>query len=555
MRREGWTNLNGYWDFSSTKDGREEYSEKILVPFPPESAKSGIGRMTMPDDVLWYRRAVHVEKKEDTRILLHFLAVDHACDVFIDERRIAHHEGGYLPFSTDITESIGKNGFMLRVRVTDPSDSMAQPRGKQCLKPARIWYTPFSGIWQDVWMEEVPEYHVVNILSVPNYDEACVSVTVKTNKAETEEAVMLIEGRRIGIRTNLANNIPLLEKRAWSPEDPYLYSFKIVYGRDEVCSYFGLRKFSVKTDGSGFKRLFLNNRPYFHHGVLDQGYWKDGLSTPPDDDSMIRDITEMKEMGFNTIRKHIKIECPRWYYHADRLGMLVWQDIPNGGGRYKASVVTAPLFIGSFLSDRRHRRLFARQDRNEREAFVSFTLDVVAHLLGCTSICMWVLFNEGWGQFDSADLKARVETLDSTRTIDHASGWHDQGIGDFSSRHVYFRPFRMGRDKRCAILSEFGGFGLDGEDAEGRKKFTYKDSRDGRHLTESIVRLYERDVVGNIPKGLSASIYTQLSDVEQEKNGLLSYDRKSVKVEKEALRRIRDLIDQTLNLKNIMSPS
>lgn len=555
MKRDGWINLNGYWDFSATKDGKEEYADKILVPFPPESKKSGIGRITMPDDVLWYRRAVHIVKKEGMRILLHFFAVDHACDVFIDEKRIAHHEGGYLPFSMDITEHTASNDFMLRVRVTDPGDSKAQPRGKQRLEPGRIWYTPFSGIWQTVWMEEVPQYHVENILAVPDYDNACVSVTIKTNRTETEEALMFIGDRRIGIRTNIANNIPLPDKRAWSPEDPYLYDFRIVYGNDEACSYFGLRKFSVGTDCNGVRRLFLNNRPYFHHGVLDQGYWHDGLSTPSDDDSMIRDITAMKEMGFNTIRKHVKIECPRWYYHADRIGMLVWQDIPNGGGRYRVAATTLPLFVGSFLSDRGHRKLLAREDRKEREAFVFFTLDVVAHLINCTSVCMWVLFNEGWGQFDSADLKTRVEALDSTRTIDHASGWHDQGIGDFSSRHVYFRPFRMNNDRRCTILSEFGGFGLDGEKAEGRRKFTYKDSSDRRELTENIVHLYERDVVANIPRGLSASIYTQLSDVEQEKNGLLSYDRKSVKVEKEALIRIRNLIDQTLNLKNIISPS
>ena len=555
MQRESWINLNGYWDFSVSKDGKEDYKTKILVPFPPESMNSGIERITCPDEVIWYRRPVHMKVEPEHRLIIHFTAVDHACDVFINERRVAHHEGGYLPFSVDITDYFSKDDFMLRVRVTDPSDTGGQPRGKQRLNPSRIWYTPFSGIWQSVWMEQVPNDHIENLLIRPDYDKAGVEITVKTSRMESEDAEILLEGRKIKIRTNFKNFLRIQEKRPWTPDDPYLYRFSIKYKEDEVGSYFGLRKFSIEKGEDGIKRLALNNKAIFHHGILDQGYWKYGLSTPSSDDEMINDILKMKEMGFNTIRKHVKIECPRWYYHADRLGMLVWQDIPNGGGKYNDFTVTLPLFSKSFLSDRKHRRLFSRRDKKERDGFVFFTLDVVAHLYSQTSICMWVLFNEGWGQFDSADLKARVEAFDDSRTIDHASGWHDQGIGDFSSRHVYFFPFRMKKDERCVILSEFGGYGLDGEKISERRKFTYKDSKDNSELEKNLQKLYRRDVIRNIPKGLTASIYTQLSDVEQEKNGLLSYDRKTVKVEKEAMLEIRKEIDQTLNLKNIISPS
>ena len=555
LQRESWTNLNGYWDFSVSKDGKEDYRTKILVPFPPESIKSGIEKITCPDDVLWYKRPVHIKVAPSHRLIIHFTAVDHACDVFINERRVAHHEGGYLPFSVDVTDHFSGDDFMLRVRVTDPSDAGSQPRGKQRLRPSRIWYTPFSGIWQSVWMEQVPNDHIGNLLIRPDFDKAGVMITVKTNRLEIEDAQILIEGRPATIKTNIQNFLSLKEKKPWTPENPYLYRFTIRYKEDEASSYFGLRKFSIKKGEDGIKRLALNNEIVFHHGILDQGYWKEGLATPSSDDEMINDIIRMKEMGFNAIRKHVKIECPRWYYHADRLGMLVWQDIPNGGGKYKDFTVTLPLFFKSFLSDRKHRRLFSRCDKKEREGFVFFTLDVVAHLFSQTSICMWVLFNEGWGQFDSADLKARVEAFDDSRTIDHASGWHDQGIGDFLSKHIYFFPFRMKKSERCAILSEFGGYGLDGEKTSKRRKFTYHDSKNMDELEKSIQKLYRCDVIRNIPKGLAASIYTQLADVEQEKNGLLSYDRKTLKVEKEAMLEIRKEIDQTLNLKNIISPS
>lgn len=555
MQRKSWINLNGYWDFSVNKDGREDYRTKILVPFPPESINSGIKRITGPDEVLWYRRPIHIKVKPAHRLIIHFTAVDYACDVFINERRLAHHEGGYLPFSVDITDHISGDDFMLRVRVTDPSDTGSQPRGKQRLKPSRIWYTPFSGIWQSVWMEQIPDDHIENLFICPDFDNTGVTITVKTSRMESEDAEILFEGRKTTIRTNTRNFLSIQEKRPWTPDNPYLYRFSIRYKDDEISSYFGLRKFSIEKGADGTKRLALNNEAIFHHGILDQGYWLDGLSTPSSDDEMINDILKIKEMGFNTIRKHVKLECPRWYYHADRLGMLVWQDIPNGGEKYNDFTVTLPLFFRSFLSDRKHRRLFSRRNKKERDDFVFFTLDVVAHLYNQTSICMWVLFNEGWGQFDSDDLRTRVEAFDDSRTIDQASGWHDQKSGDFSSRHVYFFPFRMKRDARCVILSEFGGYGLDGEKTSERRKFTYKDSRDKKELGKNLQKLYRRDVIRNIPKGLAASIYTQLSDVEQEKNGLLSYDRKTVKVEKEAMLEIRKEIDQTLNLKNIISPS
>ena len=464
-----------------------------------------------------------------SRLLLHFGAVDYRAIVFVDKEQVTEHIGGYLPF----TAEVDKASFDLDVSVQDPGDSREISRGKQSSNPGGIWYPKTSGIWQTVWMEEVPRSYIEDIRILP--DLKGFFLTVRINDDTIGKATVDIDGKQIEIKTNERQYIAIENPHLWSPDDPYLYNFDITAGEDKVSSYVGLRTFGIGEDEKGNNVLLLNNKPIFHHGLLDQGYYQGGYYTPSDDSDFINDISRMKVMGFNTLRKHIKVEPLRWYYHCDRLGMLVWQDMVSGGGKYKPGVIAAPLVLGSFLKDDNYRK-FAREDAHEREVWEKEAYDTVENLFNCTCIAMWVPFNEGWGQFDSKRVVENIRKNDDSRTVDHASGWHDQGIGDFKSLHVYFRPFRFKKDKigRPVILSEFGGYGME-LGATERKTFTYRKYTTKEQLTDAIVRLYEKQIIPAKEKGLAASIYTQVSDVEQEVNGLLSYDRKTVKVIEEEI--------------------
>ncbi|MGW4502218.1 glycoside hydrolase family 2 TIM barrel-domain containing protein [Micromonospora sp. NPDC004336] len=340
---------------------------------------------------------------------------------------------------------------------------------------------------------------------------------------------------------NRAVRVPIPAVRPWSPEDPYLYGVTVAVGADRVDSYVGMRSFGVGPGPDGTPRLLLNGAPYFHAGVLDQGYWSDGWYTPPSDEAMVHDIATMKQLGFTMLRKHIKVEPARWYFHCDRLGILVWQDMVNGGGRYRPLVVTAPALAPLRLDDRRH-RWFARADAAGREQFRAELRDTVEHLRNVVSIAVWVPFNEGWGQFDAAAVAAEVAALDPTRSVDHASGWHDQGGGDLRSLHVYFRRFRMPRrrrDRRALVLSEYGGYSLavDGHTATDRQ-FGYRRFTDAESLGEAFRRLHAEQIAPAVAAGLSATVYTQLSDVEDEVNGLLTYDRRVLKLPADLVREV-----------------
>ena len=524
--------LNGLWDYGVNSTGEEEYYSKILVPFSPETEKSGIVRTLMPGETAYYRKRVRIEKEEGMRYILTFLAVDYYATVSINSREVMKHEGGYLPFSEDITEHISPDGnFEITVRVTDPTDSEAIERGKQTLHPHRIWYRCQSGIWQSVYLEKVPEHYIRAIITTPDLDSSSLKIFPVSNTGERGSAELEIDGKKILLEMDRENIIHIADPHIWSPENPYVYYFRIRYGKDEVESYTALRKFSIISDEKGIRRLALNNRAIFHHGILDQGYMKNSLLTYESDEAIIKDLETVKAMGFNVIRKHIKIESPRWYYHATRLGLIVWQDMVNGGADYRDFAVTLPLFTTSFMRDRKN-RLLSRRNDEEKKRYESFIKESIMYLYSVPCIGMWCIFNEGWGQFDSSRILSEIRKLDNTRTIDITSGWHDQGDGDFLSKHVYFRPYRFKKDRkgRCVLLSEFGGIGL-GEDAESNaKKFTYSDVSSSDELLKEITKMYERDVIPYIEKGLSASIYTQLSDVEQETNGLISYDRKRIKV-------------------------
>lgn len=541
MRRENWLNLNGEWDYAITADENqpEKFDGKIIVPFSPETELSGVNRSLKPGEYLWYRKAVKMpDDFAGKRVLLHFGAVDQNAWVYVNTVQVAAHSGGYLPFEADITDCIKDNFALILVRVRDDGDKCEKTRGKQKTKRGGIWYTPQSGIWQTVWMEAVPEDYVKKLRITPDFDTGCVDISAET-VGKTAAYVHFC-----GENYLLPAKIELPDFEAWCPENPKLYDFSVSCGEDKVESYFAMRKFSVETDERGTPRLFLNNKPYFHNGLLDQGYWPDGLYTAPTDEALIYDIEVAKAMGFNMLRKHIKVEPLRWYYHCDRLGMLVWQDMPNGGGDYNLLTVSSPLITGVHFKDNRY-GMFARKDAACRETFKAELKEMIEHLYNCPCVCMWVPFNEGWGQFDAAKIYEFVRDLDCSRTIDHASGWHDQGVSDVVSLHVYFKKYKFKADKkgRAVLLSEFGGFNLGVAGHRfNNKDFGYKRFKDAETLAAALKELYHNEICPAKEQGLSAAVYTQLSDVEDELNGLVTYDRKVVKIAPEKIKEIVDFV-------------
>ena len=540
LARADWMNLNGPWDYAITAGTRQPaaYEGSILVPFSPEEELSGVGRSLKSGECLWYHRQVLIPAQfGGKRLLLHFGAVDQTATVWVNDRQAGSHVGGYLPFTLDITDLIENGAADIVVRVTDDTEKSGLTRGKQRSKRGGIWYTPQSGIWQTVWMEAVPESYVKSLLITPDFDSAAVEIAAET--VGNELAYAQFNGQSY----LLPARIPVPDFEPWCPENPKLYGFTVTCGEDLVQSYFAMRKFSVEKDEKGVPRLFLNNRPYFHNGLLDQGYWPDGLYTAPTDEAMIYDISTAKAMGFNMLRKHIKVEPLRWYYHCDRYGMLVWQDMPCGGGRYDPLIVSAPLVTNIHLRDTAY-WLFGRSDSKARAQFKAELGAMVNHLVNCPCIAMWVPFNEGWGQFDAAKMHDFVRSIDPTRTIDHASGWHDQGVGQVVSRHVYFRKYAFKADKkgRAMLLSEFGGYNhhVSGH-CFNNKNFGYKNFETPAQLEIAIEDLYQRQIGPAKMEGLAAAVYTQLSDVEDELNGLMTYDRKVVKIAPESMRKAIDV--------------
>ncbi len=535
--RPGYVILNGEWDYAIRREGEAigQYDGKILVPFSPESAASGVGRVLLPGEVLYYRRSLTVDEVS-AHYLLHFDAVDHEATLAVNGQEVGRHSGGYLPFSFDIAPylTVGKNEITLSVR--DATDVGDQPRGKQTLSPGGIWYTPQSGIWQTVWAEPLPENYIPSVKITPDLDGQCVRFAFPVDGV----CVTVADGkdRYFGIAEGGELTIPLKNVHPWSPSDPYLYTVVFQLGKDRVESYFAMRKFSLVADKQGHKRLALNNTPIFHSGVLDQGYYPETLLTPPSDEAMINDILAVKGLGMNMLRKHIKVEPMRFYYHCDRLGMLVWQDIVSGGADYKPAVIQVLPFIGIHLKDsgKSAYRLFKRENEKEREAFIRFAEKTVAHLYNVPSLALYTLFNEGWGQFDSTVLGARMIALDGTRTWDIVSGWHDQGKGSspLKSLHVYYKPVKLPRgDDRCVVLSEFGGYSCpsEGHMFSPAKLFGYRMYKSDEELRTAVRALYDREVLPLVEKGLAAAVYTQLSDVEEEINGILTYDRRVNKLE------------------------
>lgn len=551
MVRDSYINLNGLWSYAVTKaDAKpERWDGEILVPFSPECELSGVKRTLRADQTLWYHREVVIPYGFFRgRIILHFGAVDQQAELFINGVSACVHTGGYLPFEADITELLSEiikneasgreTSFLLTVAVKDDTDASYHARGKQKTKKGGIWYTPQSGIWQTVWLESVPEEHIEKLYITPKYDDSAVELTICSNSQRSCTA--RIGGIVAQVPANEPTRISLLGFTSWTPERPHLYELKLQMGEDVVQSYFAMRKFEISEDKEGKKRFFLNGKPYFHNGLLDQGYWPDGLYTAPSDEAMIFDIQTAKDMGFNMLRKHIKIEPLRWYYHCDRLGMLVWQDAVNGGGKYRMTTVTAPVLTGKHKKDDDYAG-FAREDERGREEFIQELDEMTDTLYNCACIALWTIFNEGWGQFDAEKAYLRLREKDASRPIDHASGWHDQGIGDIKSHHVYFKPFvyRDDEEGRTVILSEFGGYRYRiPEHSLPVRAFGYKTCKTEEELCTSYTALYEEQIIPAMKKGLAAAVYTQLSDVEGECNGLISYDRKIIKLSAETLLRL-----------------
>lgn len=551
MVRDSYVNLNGTWQYAIVRKGTEpkRFDGTILVPFSPESILSGVERTVTPEDELHYARTFVLDAsflREKT--LLHFGAVDYRAEVFVNDVCVGTHKGGYDPFCFDVTEVIRAGENKIYVKVTDPSDTGPQSRGKQKIKRGGIFYTPQSGIWQTVWMESVPADYIRSIRFTPDIDTQTLSVEIEGGTGDGSYAVTY-KGIDV-VKGEIADGkavVPMQGAKLWSPETPELYDIELRSGKDVVRSYFGMRKFSTGKDADGIMRLMLNNKPYFHNGLLDQGYWSDGLYTPPSDEAMIFDIATAKKMGFNMLRKHIKIEPLRWYYHCDRLGMLVWQDMVNGGGKANTPLNGICGFLGITPKDSNY-RLCGRTDEEGRKEYYIDTERTVKTLYNSVSVCLWVPFNESWGQFDALKATEFVRRLDPTRPIDHASGWHDQGGGDFVSLHIYFRKVFLPKpDPRVYVLSEFGGYSVkvEGHVFNKDKSFGYRKYPDLASFDDAYHALYNNEILPLIPKGLSATVYTQLTDVEDEINGLLTYDRKVVKLDLKRLQALNETINRS----------
>lgn len=553
LRRERWQNLNGKYNYAilpRTIKKPQSFQGEILVPFGVESYLSGVGKTLSENENLWYERKFTVpEDWKEEHILLHFGAVDWQCRVWVNEKEAGYHVGGYAPFTFDITELLKGGENVLTVKVYDPSDKGDQQRGKQVQKPGGIFYTATSGIWQTVWLEPVKENHIEKIWFVPDIDNNRVQFFAKSSldKGEFKLEISLKGEAKAQATAKSGDWISLDNPKLWSPEEPNLYDVKVTLlqdgtENDNAETYFGMRKFSVDKDEKGVKRLFLNNQPYFQTGLLDQGYWCESQLTPPTDESMVYDIEKMKSLGFNMLRKHIKVEPARWYYHCDRLGMIVWQDMVSGGH-------TSMMFSGLFSklhikpSDKNY-RFFGRTNHYNRKEFEKELLEMIDNLRFFTSIYCWVVFNEGWGQFDTVRLTDLVKKEDPTRVVDHASGWFDRGAGDLRSVHQYILPLPdvNPKDDRAYVISEYGGYSsvIDGHVFDKKRSFGYQMYKGKAELTVAYRKLMENQAIPLVPKGLSALVYTQLSDVELEVNGILTYDREEVKIDEDTIKELNE---------------
>lgn len=559
FERNSYYNLNGKWECEISKNEKvSEYTQTIQVPFAPETKLSGVEHIVKPDEYLHYQKVFDVsEAFIKDKVFLNIGAIDQESELFLNEKKIGENLGGYLPFTLDVTDAIVVGENILQIKVMDKTEFSPHARGKQKLYPkgdySSLFYTPVSGIWKTVWLESVPNQFIEGIKITPDLDNEVINLNIKTNsKNGSADVEIYFEGQLIQnntIETDEDTSIRLNELHLWSPESPNLYEVVINYDKDTVKSYFGMRKYSIEEDKKGILRFHLNNEPYYFNGVLDQGYWPESLLTPPTDDALIYDIEKMKSLGFNTIRKHVKIETERFYYHCDQIGMVVWQDMPNGGGEYNHEFVTdlpnESDILARNIPDDKY-TMFKREDASGRKQYSKDLHRMVETLYNYPSIAMWVPFNEGWGQFDAKKATKMIRNMDSTRFIMETSGWFDQGGGDTFSIHNYRHKLAVNPNpERVTVLSEFGGYSRAVENHQSHEKeFGYQHYQTKEDITANYARLWEDDILSNVKNGLSSTIYTQLSDIEEEVNGLITYDRKVDKIDIDVIKEINSSIQK-----------
>ena len=555
MERDRWQNLNGLWDYAIVPVGAqpEKYDGKILVPFAVESSLSGVQKRLGGENELWYSREFAVPAKwAGERVLLHFGAVDWKTDVWVNDVLVGRHTGGYTPFTFDITAALNKKGTnTLKVKVWDPTDVGYQPRGKQVNNPSGIWYTPVSGIWQTVWLEPVPVKYIAGIRTTPDIDRKTLRVEVDAAAAQVSDMVevTVLDGGKEIARAKAVNGVPVevampADMKLWSPDSPFLYDLKVALvsdGKevDRVDSYTAMRKYSTARDADGIMRLQLNNKDIFHFGPLDQGWWPDGLYTAPTDEALLYDIRFTKQLGFNMIRKHIKVEPERWYWHCDREGILVWQDMPSGD-----------MSTGKWEP---HRYGAGTDAARSEESFANYYKEWGEIMDFCgrhPSVVVWVPYNEAWGQYRAEEVADWTKRRDPSRLVNPASGGNYRDCGDMLDLHNYPEPKMYLYDaKRVNVLGEYGGIGLpvEGHLWSADKNWGYIEFKTREDVTDRYVT-YAEKLMELVERGFSAAVYTQTTDVEGEVNGLVTYDREVVKVDVDRLHEVNRRLVRSLDL-------
>ena len=553
MERHEWKNLNGSWNYAITKKGEAapgNYQGEILVPFAVESSLSGVGKRINEHQELWYQRTFDVPSSwKGKQILLHFGAVDWKADVWVNDVKVGEHTGGFTPFYFDITSALNKGNNQLVVKVWDPADRGEQPRGKQVERPEGIWYTPVTGIWQTVWLEPVAAQHIAHLKTTPDIDKKTVKVEVATNVCSPDKVeVKVLDGKNLVAKGAALNGVPVEltmpeDVKLWSPESPSLYDMEVTLYKDgkaidQVKSYTALRKFSTHKDKNGITRLQLNNKDYFQFGPLDQGWWPDGLYTAPTDEALVYDLKKIKDFGYNMVRKHVKVEPARWYTYCDQLGLIVWQDMPNGG-RGPAEWQMHKYYDGADAIRS------AKSEANYRKEWK----EIIDYLYSYPSIGVWVPFNEAWGQFKTPEIAAWTKEYDPSRLVNPASGGNHYTCGDILDLHNYPGPNLYLYDPtRATVLGEYGGIGmaLKGHLWLADKNWGYVKFNTPEEVTNEYIK-YADHLLELIEKGFSAAVYTQITDVEEEVNGLVTYDRKVIKVDEPKIKAINQKICNSLN--------
>ena len=553
MERNDWKNLNGLWKYAITPKGTPApaaYQGDILVPFAVESSLSGVGKMINEKEELWYQRTFDVPSAwRGKQILLHFGAVDWKAEVWVNDVKVGEHTGGFTPFYFDITSVLNKGNNDLVVKVWDPSDRGEQPRGKQIANPHGIWYTPVTGIWQTVWLEPVATQYITNLKTTPDIDNNSVKVEVAANTTSADKVeVKVFDGKNLVAKGAALNGVPVelampANAKLWSPDSPFLDNMEVTLYKDgkaidQVKSYTAMRKFSIRKGQNGITRLQLNNKDYFQFGPLDQGWWPDGLYTAPTDEALVYDLKKTKDFGYNMVRKHVKVEPARWYTHCDQLGLIVWQDMPNGGPspQWQArNYFNGTEVIRSAASEANYRKEWK---------------EIIDCLYSYPSIAVWVPFNEAWGQFKTPEIVAWTKEYDPSRLVNPASGGNHYTCGDILDLHHYPGPNMFLYDpRRATVLGEYGGIGLVVEGntwVNDKKNWGYVKFNTSDEVTNEYIK-YGKHLLELIRKGFSAAVYTQTTDVEGEINGLMTYDRKVIKMNEAKVREINQQICNSLN--------